>query len=102
MAAQYIFNDLPVLKLSSPNKTRSWKAWLRRFKVNIELMLQKLGKKNVNEQRLDKLDSKDLTLLYSTGEDGLDALDSVSCDAMDANVLYDEVKIKSWSNQIIF
>ena len=53
MATQFIFDVLPVLKLDSQNKTGSWKAWLRKFKLSIELISQRLGKENVNGQNLD-------------------------------------------------
>ena len=52
MAAQFIFNNLPVLKFDSQNKTRSWKALLQKFKLCIELISQRLGKENVNGQGL--------------------------------------------------
>ena len=93
MATQFIFDVLPVLKLDSQNKTGSWKAWLRKFKLSIELISQRLGKENVNGQNLDVFRGrlKVLALLNSIGEDGLDALDSVGCDTMDDNLSYDDV-----------
>ena len=52
MAAQFIFNDLPVFKFDSQNKTGSWKSWLQIFKLSIELISQRLGRENVNGQGL--------------------------------------------------
>ena len=77
------------MKLDSQSKTGSWKAWLRKFKLRIELISQRLGNESVNRQKLDVFRGrlKVITLLYSIGEDGLDALDLVGCDTMDANVM---------------
>ena len=55
--------------------------------------LQRSSKENVNGQKLKVFRSrlKVLALIYSFCEDGLDALGSVGCDTMDANVSYDDV-----------
>ena len=62
MAAQFIFDDLPVLKLDSQNKTGSWKAWLRKFKLSIKLISRRLGRENVKGQKLDVFRGKKFKL----------------------------------------
>ena len=53
----------------------------------------RLGKENVNGQKLDvfRVRITIVVLLYSLCEDEQDALDSVVCDTMDANVTYHDV-----------